>query len=308
MENNIFTDENLQALLDANKPLCHIERVHSPLIRKIILRHLNEHIFLEIVKYNKKLLRDVKFTIDEYVYYDDQDSPIILEILPKAGVYGTFINLMKKDKDYVKVYFDNSVFESKTNFITKKMGVKKIKIVITRHFKDFKYLFARTEVPEYMRFLKFDRTNITDISKMFMGCCNLKYVDLRKFRTDKVTSIACMFYDCHLLEYADLSNFNINELEDASGLFYNCYALKTVKLFKLGFGKLKTIYCMFSYCYHLNTLIIKDMKPNYKLNNRHVFYGCDLCLIEKFIKTFAKEFSPRYFKWFYIWKNEKIGI
>ena len=98
--------------------VCHFVRIHSPYIRKVVLKHLDEKKFLSFIKYNKAFLKNVNYSFIDLTRFIWFDSPIVLEIIPVPGASGNFINLYEADKKYIKVFFNDSYFESPTNFIT----------------------------------------------------------------------------------------------------------------------------------------------------------------------------------------------
>jgi len=52
------------------------------------------------------------------------------------------------------------------------------------------------ECIESIKFKKFSRNNITNMSYMFFGCSSLKELNLNNFNTNNITYMSCMFEGC----------------------------------------------------------------------------------------------------------------
>ena len=65
------------------------------------------------MKYNKKLQKRLNLDINSYKVYSKILSSIEIELKPADGKYGRFINILEKDKEYFKIYFDDSKEEIK---------------------------------------------------------------------------------------------------------------------------------------------------------------------------------------------------
>ena len=98
--------------------------------------------------------------------------------------------------------------EIKKTELNKEDKVSKINIIIDYQIKSFKGLFSYCECIESIKFNKFYRNNITNMSFMFSGCSSLKELNLSYFNTNNVTDMYGMFYNCSSLKELNLSNFN----------------------------------------------------------------------------------------------------
>ena len=72
----------------------------------------------------------------------------------------------------------------------------KIKIIIDYQVKSFKKLLCKCECIESIKFKKFYRNNVTDMSFMFNECSSLKELNLSNFNTNNVNNISRMFCGC----------------------------------------------------------------------------------------------------------------
>ena len=62
-------------------------------------------------------------------------------------------------------------------------NVSKISIIIDYQIKSFSELFCNCECIESIKFKKFYRNNVTNMSCMFDGCSKLKELNLNNFNT-----------------------------------------------------------------------------------------------------------------------------
>ena len=80
-----------------------------------------------------------------------------------------------------------------------------------------------------INFIKFNRTDIKDMKKMFCGCSSLEELNIFNFKTNDVTD-SQKFQGCSLIKEINLSNFNTNNVKDMSQMFEMCSSLKELNL------------------------------------------------------------------------------
>ena len=113
------------------------------------------------------------------------------------GEYGEFININEEDKKYFHIYFnDNKKKEIENTSLYEDDNVSKISIIIDYQIKSFSELFCNCECIKSIKFKKFYRNNVNDMSGMFRGCSSLKELNLNNFNTNNVTDMSYMFYGC----------------------------------------------------------------------------------------------------------------
>ena len=149
------------------------------------------------------------------------------------------LNIMKYNKKYYHIYFDDSKEEIKRNYFKIDEKIKTVKIIIDYQVKSFKDLFYNCKCINSIRFKKFYRINITDMSYMFYGCSSLKEINLTNFNTNDVINMSHMFYGCSSLKELNLTNFDTNNVIDMKDMFSECsdelknkINLKCQKIFK----------------------------------------------------------------------------
>ena len=167
---------------ESAKPNPIIENIKSKYILSKIYNNMTKKKKLEIVKYNQKIQNRINLSVKNYKEYSETFTPIEIEIIPKKGEYGRFININEDDKLYYHIYLNDNKEEIKNKYeINKKDKVTKIKIIIDYQVKSFKDLFHKCDCIESINFKKFYRNNIIDMSCMFYECSSLKEINLNNF-------------------------------------------------------------------------------------------------------------------------------
>ena len=249
-------------------------------ILKNILSFLKPKKYLSLIKYNKEIQKKLCKSIIDYREYNQ----IEIEIIPiKDDFSGKVINLINENNEYFHIYFDSK--RKKTNYISSKDNVSKIKIIIDFEIKSFKGLFEDCEYISSIYFIKFNRKDITDMSHMFKGCINLINIDFSNFNTSKVKYMDSMFKNCSSLKELNLSNFNTSKVKYMNYMFDNCLSLKNLDIsnfdIKITIG---TDY-MFSNCsYDLKNEIQKQNKilSKHAFNDQHEYELFGLYLEEDY--------------------------
>ena len=220
---------------------------------------------LETIRYNKNLQKRINININHYKAYSEIYSSIELDIIPKKGEYGKFINIYGEDKKFIHIYFnDNKKKEIGKTLLWKDDNVSKISIIIDYQIKSFSELFYNCECIESIKFKKFYRNNVTDMSWMFRGCSSLKELNLNNFNTNNVTNMSCMFYGCSWLKELNLNNFNINNVTDMNSMFHGCSSLKELNLNNFNTNNVTNMSDMFRECLKELKLKIKSQFKNFK--------------------------------------------
>ena len=139
------------------------------------------------------------------------------------GEYGKFININEEDKKYFHIYFnDNKKQEIENTSLNIDDNVNKISIIIDYQIKSFSELFYNCKCIESIKFKKFYRNNVTNMSCMFYGCSSLKELILNNFNTYNVTNMRGMFSGCSSMTELNLNNFNTNNVTDMNCMFSGC--------------------------------------------------------------------------------------
>ena len=232
MKSSINVSKENNKKNESAKPNPIIEKIKSRYILSKIYNNMTIRKKLEIVKYNKRIQNRLNLDVKDYNEYCE----IELEIIPKKGKYGKFINIDENDKLYYHIYFDDNKEEIKNKYsfwkednvskheyhTNEEDKVTKIKIIIDYQVKSFKSLFSGCCSVESINFKKFYRNNITNMSHMFFQCSSLKVLNLNNFNTNNVIDMSWMFSGCSSLKKLNLTNFNTNNVTNMSEMFYGC--------------------------------------------------------------------------------------
>ena len=155
--------------------------------------YMSERKYLETIRYNKSIQKRINININHYKAYSEEYSSIEFDIIPVKDGCGKFIDIKEEDKKYLHIYFnDNKKEEIENTLLNKDDNISKISIIIDYQFKSFSGLFYYCECIESIKFKKFYRNNVTDMSCMFEGCSSLKELNLNNFNTNNVTNMSGM--------------------------------------------------------------------------------------------------------------------
>ena len=70
--------------------------------------YMSERKSLETIRYNKNIQKRINININHYKAYSETKTSIELDIIPKKGEYGNFININVEDKKYFHIYFNDN--------------------------------------------------------------------------------------------------------------------------------------------------------------------------------------------------------
>ena len=224
------------------------ENINCKYILELILNNLRKNIFLNLIKYNKKIQSKLEITLKDYKRY----AKIEIEAIPAKGKHGIFINIpIGEDETNFHIYFNDNKNKVTNRCFYPIDNVKKIKIVITHQVKSLSGLFEDVDCIEKICFKRFYSANITNMCRMFSWCSSLKEADLTKFNTENVTDMSCMFAGCESLKKIIISDFKTDKVQDMSFMFSGCELLKSLNISKLNINKKANITDMFNRCYKL---------------------------------------------------------
>ena len=174
-------EQGQSKLIAANNQL---KNVKSDYFIQKFFGYMTERKYLEAIRYNKSIQKRINININHYKAYSEEYSSIELDIIPIKGKYSKFINIKEEDKKYFHIYFnDNKKEEIENTLLNKDDNISKISIIIDYQIKSFSELFYYRDCIESIKFKKFYRNNVTDMSDMFWGCSSLKELNLNNFNT-----------------------------------------------------------------------------------------------------------------------------
>ena len=228
---------------------------------------------LEIIRFNKQLKQKLCININQYKINSEIYSSIEFEIIPIPNKIGNFIYIY--NSCYFDIYFnDNKKEKIERTYLTRKDKATKINIKINYLFDGFDDLFRECRCIESIKFKKFYRTNIKDMTRMFYGCSSLQEINFNSFKTDNVTNMREMFYRCSSLKGLNISNFNTNNVTNMFLMFYHCSSLKKLNLLNFNTDNVTNMCGMFSFCSSLEEINLPNFNNNNGINLDYMFFYC----------------------------------
>ena len=230
---------------------------------------------LETIRYNKSIQKRMDININHYKAFSEKYSSIELDIIPMKGECGSFIKIKEEDKKYFHIYFnDNKENEIEKTSLNINDNVSKISIIIDCQIKSFNELFSKCNCIESIKFKKFYRNSVSDMSYMFYRCSSLKDINLNNFKTNNVTNMSGMFWGCSSLEELNLNNFNTNNVTNMSYMFSGCSSLKELNLNNFNTNNVTNMNSMFRECSSLKELNINNFNTDNLNYMGEMFSGC----------------------------------
>ena len=242
-------------------------------IRLLLKDYLEEKIYLELSRYNKKLQKILALSKKYYrgcKNIEIELIPISKEELKQGKNY--FIKLY--DGYYYHIYFNNDKKQINRDYITSDDQVSKIKVIIESSVKKLSTLFYDCDCLKEINFTRFKRNDITDMSSMFYGCTKLIKLNLSNLNTENVTEMNEMFYQCESLKELNLSNFDTENVRDMEDMFNGCEALEKLDLSNFAIINVRNMKNMFNGCVSLIDLDISHFHSNKIIYMKGMFSGC----------------------------------
>ena len=117
-------------------------------------------------------------------------------------------------------------------------------------------------------------SNIKNMKRMFLNCCNLTELDLKKLNTRQVTNMSYMFAHGTSLESLDLSNFDTAQVTDMKEMFNNCANVKSLNLSSFNTSNVTDMHGMFKNCYFLQNLDLSSFNTSNVTDMHGMFKHC----------------------------------
>ena len=111
---NVSKENNKENESAKSNPIT--EKIKSDYFLQKLYDNMTKKKKLEIVKYNKKIQNRINLSVKNYKEYSETFTPIEMEIIPKKGEYGQFINIDENDELYYHIYFNDNKEEIKNKY------------------------------------------------------------------------------------------------------------------------------------------------------------------------------------------------
>ena len=232
-----------------------LDDIRSVYILKYIFEYVSEIKLLKLIKNSHKKQSRLDISLNNYIRFSEISSSIEIDITPANNKYGQFINIMKNDEEYFRIYFNNDEKEIKRSFIEEKENITNIKVIINHKVKSFCGLFQNIKCIKSINFTKYYRNNVGNMSNMFAFCSSLKEINITNYGANNIKNMSKMFSNCLSLNKVTLSNFNTENLSDFSKMFLGCKSLKEVNFVNFNVNNVVNLSYMFSECLALKKLL-----------------------------------------------------
>ena len=273
-------------------------RIKSQFILKLIMNvYLREKKKLKISHGNQFLINKLNIFPVDYEFF--KEIIIKIKLDQPYNEFGRFLqNSYYKNKDKISIYLDQQKIEK--NYLDLTQRGKTITLIIGA-MTDLKDLFKGDDQIQEIIFVKYNRTDIknisgifcdckslinldiskiyseslVDTSEMFCGCSRLRKINLSNFRPYNVKSMESMFCRCTDLEELILNNyFNTSNVENMISMFKDCYKVEELKLQMFNANSLLFAFSMFENCVKLKNLDISNFAIKPTTVVRYMFSNC----------------------------------
>ena len=121
---SIYNDNELKQLKNKND----LKNIKSDYFLIKTFDIMKKYKKLKIIENNKKLIKRLNLSIDDYKKYSQLYSSVEIELKIGNDKYSKFINISDENKEYYHIYFDNSNEKIKNNYLEENKKVNNIKI------------------------------------------------------------------------------------------------------------------------------------------------------------------------------------
>ena len=248
-----------------------INGIKSIIILKRIFSNLTETALMKLIIYNKNIQTKLNMSINDYINFYKQT---IIEIIPKNENKKIYFINREGGKKYYHIFFNDSKEEVDRNYIQAHENITKIIVKIDKEINSFFRIFENCSSNESIKFIKFNRTDIVDMSYLFSGCSSLNNLDIELLKTNEVTDMKNMFNNCSKLKTLNLSHFKTNKVTNMANMFYNCSSLKNLNISSFETDNVTNMSYMFDKCIKLKELNLSHFKTNKLINMKKMFGEC----------------------------------
>ena len=245
--------------------------IKSIIIFKRIFQNLSEISLMKIIIYNKNIQAKLNMSINDYINYYKQT---VIEIIPKKEDKKIYFINREGGKKFFHIYFNDSKEEVNRNYIEAHENISKIIVKIDKEINSFFRIFENCSSNESIKFIRFNRTDIVDMSYLFSGCSSLNNLNIELIKTNDVTDMENMFYDCSKLKILNLSHFKTNKVENMFSMFQNCSSLKNLNISNFETDNVTNMSYMFYGCSSLKELNLSHFRTNKLIKMKKMFGEC----------------------------------
>lgn len=200
---------------------------------------------------------------------------------------GTILAWYEKDGDYYKVTIGANggvVANPSSQYLFSNIGsngnegaikIDGLEYLDTSLVTNMSYMFIGCTNVKNIDVGSFSTSNVTTMSRMFSGCSDIVDLNLSSFSTGNVTDTVQMFFNCTSLKNIIFSNkFDTSKVTSMEWMFMNCLSLTSLDLNHFNTRNVQFMGLMFSGCTNLSSLNIKNFDTRNVKKMHSMFNGC----------------------------------
>ena len=168
--------------------------------------------------------------------------------------------------------------ENKSNIFKlkfEKKGKFNIFIIVDKSLTNMSKMFEKCENLKKIDLSKLKNCNVTNMSSMFNECSSLKHINFKDFNTNKLSNMSSIFSLCFSLKEINLSFLNTDNVTDMSNMFFKCKSIKNIDLSSFHTKKVTKMGYMFAACHSLQSINLSSFNTENVIDMSYMFIGCN---------------------------------
>ncbi len=119
-----------------------------------------------------------------------------------------------------------------------------------------------------------DTSEVRSAASLFMGCRELKALDLSGFDTSAAADGSFMFFGCTQLQDLDVTSFDTSHMTDMQAMFFGCGSLRKLDVSGFDTSSARDLNNMFAGCSSLEELDVRGFDTSAAANLEAMFFNC----------------------------------
>lgn len=117
-------------------------------------------------------------------------------------------------------------------------------------------------------------SKVKDMSYLFQDCSGVTNIDVASWRVNNVSKMSYMFSGCTKLEYIEVGDWQTTSVTEMAGVFQSCEELISIPVSKWSVGKVRSLMNMFAGCRSVLTLDLNSWNTTNVTNLLGIFQNC----------------------------------
>ena len=152
--------------------------------------------------------------------------------------------------------------------------INNVTLIFNQQLESNKYMFLGCDNIKEINLSEYDNSKVKVMWGMFRDCINLEKITFGNINTSLVEDMHSLFYNCTNLTSIDLSKFDTTHVTHMGWLFYNCISLTTIDLYNFNTSNVESMYSMFANCENINSLSLSNFNTSKVTQMCYMFYSC----------------------------------